>query len=333
MTEISVTPVLRSRNLDAPDTVLSTFIMRYPRWIHAEARTHRLMSITEDLDILPLTPSLMEDPNLSRNASSSRAIPVEKMIKDVIENPAIPIYWGANQRGMQASQSHHAAVQLRAPGGDNLINMDRKLAWLTARDNAVEAAQAFAAAGYHKQLVNRLLEPFSHITVVVSATEWTNFIGLRNHKDAEPHIQMLARELERELKRTDNIQDLKPDDWHYPFVTEETEDKLLHYMTQNVIDIQFFPNYKRAISVACCASTSYKTVDGFSMTPDRGKALHDKLVGAEPLHASPAEHVAYADSMIYPSYQGGDRRWLRPRLHGNFVGFCQYRKTLPNEHI
>lgn len=333
MTTISVEPVLRSRNMAAPEKVLSTFIMRYPRWIHAEARTHRLLSIEEDLEIFVPTCSVMSDPNLSRNASSSRAIPVEKMIKDVIENPAIPLHWGANQRGMQAENQHTSGVYLRRLGEDHYIHMDRKMAWLTACNYAIEAAQAFASAGYHKQLVNRLLEPFSHITVVVSATEWTNFIGLRNHKDAEPHIQLLAKALKKELERTDNIQELQPGEWHYPFVTEETRSDLLSYMTQNFIDIQLMPEYLRAISVACCASTSYKTVDGFSMTPDRGKALHDKLVGSDPLHASPAEHVAYADSIIQSSYPSLEGRWSKSKYHGNFIGFCQYRKQLPNEHI
>ena len=60
---------------------ITTFQLKYPRFIHSEVMTHRVFS---------------------RNASSSRAIPVKKMIEQVRNNPAMPIHWGANQSGMQA---------------------------------------------------------------------------------------------------------------------------------------------------------------------------------------------------------------------------------------
>jgi hypothetical protein len=52
---------------------LITLQLRYPRFIHSEFMTHRAFS---------------------RNASSSRAIPVERLIQDVIDDPAMPVYWG-----------------------------------------------------------------------------------------------------------------------------------------------------------------------------------------------------------------------------------------------
>ena len=98
---------------------------------------------------------------------------------------------------------------------------------------------------------------------------------------------------------------LKPGQWHLPFVEVGDEATI-------------------SLSVARCASTSYKTVDGFDMTPERAVALHDKLVAAQPMHASPCEHQATPDTWLW----GG---WQESQEHGNFVGWRQYRKTLAGE--
>ncbi|AZO48024.1 FAD-dependent thymidylate synthase [Mesorhizobium sp. M4B.F.Ca.ET.058.02.1.1] len=308
MTTISAQTILRSRHSQRPDKVLSTLLLRYPRWIHAELMTHR---------------------QLSRNAASSRAIPVAKLIADVESDPAVPMHWGANQKGMQANAETDTKVSnwAFAGMGPKLAN-DR--AWLQAKNTAVAAAKSFAKAGYHKQIVNRLLEPFAHITVLASATEWSNFIALRDHSAAEPHIQILAREIKRELDRTDNINHLLPGMWHLPFRTEEWGNQRL-----NGDEYEIALKREIARSVACCASTSYKTVDGFDMTYDRAIDLHDKLVGSTPLHASPAEHVAQADRWDPGSWGKeaikDELGWENPEQHKNFVGFRQYRAMLPNE--
>lgn len=177
MTTISAKVVADSVGRHSPR--LTTMLLRYPRWIHAEFMTHRVFS---------------------RNAASSRAIPVEKLIKDVLDDPAVPLSWGKNQKGMQAGEACGALVSAPVPmayGGRRLEleqskGRPREEAWLNGRDLAVMSAKAFAAAGYHKQIVNRLLEPFSHITVVVTATQWSNFFALRRHPEAEPHIRLLA---------------------------------------------------------------------------------------------------------------------------------------------
>lgn len=339
MTIITCEPILRSRHSQRPNLVLSTFLWTYPRWIHAEGRTHRLLEVSEDWGIEVKTPSPMEDVSLSRNASSSRAIPVDKLIQDVIDHPAIPRYWGANQRGMQAGGECNELVSLWPPfqEGMGYALRTREDAWLAARDKAIEAARAFAEAGYHKQIVNRLLEPFSHIRVVVSATEWTNFLALRDHPDAEPHIRDLAIATRAQLQRQDNIQILQPGGWHLPFVTEEHKEAAVRSEWDDqeetrraVAGVPAWEWYGldklRKLSTARCASTSYKTVDGFEMTVDRAVALHDKLVGSIPMHASPMEHVAQADGE--DELFGG---WLNQDQHANFVGFRQYRKMLPGE--
>jgi len=305
MTTITATTILRSRNASKPEKVLSTLLLRYPRPIHSEFMTHR---------------------QFSRNAASSRAMPVAKMIQDVMDNPFIPVHWGKNQKGMQADEECDEMVTL--PGDEDCPNTDlifsREEAWLYDRDKAVKMARAFSDAGYHKQIVNRLLEPFAHITVVVSSTEWSNFLALRDHPDAEPHIAMLAREVRKELDREDNIQYLKPGEWHLPFVDLGNSEARLGGDGPSHGEV----SASIKMAVACCASTSYKTVDGFDMTLEKAIWLHDKLVGSSPLHASPAEHIAQADE-----YDGLLDRpgWEHEHEHGNFEGFRQYRKMLPNE--
>jgi hypothetical protein len=284
MTTISSKTILRSRHKHAPDRTLSTLLLRYPRWIHAEQRTHRIISLDEGLDFLPATPSLMADPALSRNAASSRAIPVDKMIADVEADPAIPLYWGKNIGGMQAHEELTGEMLQRA-----------KDFWEEALENALALARQMAnlgrdsdgkVIGAHKQIVNRLLEPFSHITVLVTATEWDNFLELRDHKDAEPHIELLAREVRKCLKDESTVQTLDTDEWHLPFVSADEWEDLPN--DGKFIDPAQITRQLIKLSGARCASTSYKTVDGFDMTLERAEAIFDKLVTSKPLHASPS---------------------------------------------
>lgn len=290
MTTISAQTILRSRNLSKPDCVLSTLLLRYPRFIHAEVMTHRVFS---------------------RNAGSSRAIPVAKMINDIQADPAMPIFWGKNQKGMQAFEENDALVR----DHDGLLNF-REGAWRSAMFSAMTMAEHFAEAGYHKQVVNRLLEPFMHITVLVSSTEWSNFLELRDHPDAEPHIQMLAREIRKCLEEESTVQDLEPGEWHLPFISRGEFADADQYGL-GIYDL-------RMLSVARCASTSYRTVDGFDMTLERAREIFDKLVTSKPIHASPLEHVAQADHYGL----GGSGGWSNRDQHGNFVGFRQYRHML-----
>lgn len=302
MTTISAKTILRSRNASAPNKVLSTLLLRYPRFIHAEFMTHRVFS---------------------RNAASSRAIPVKKMIDDILADTAMPIHWGAAQKGMQADSECNAEFYL--PGYN--VPFSRQEAWLKARDKAIEIAECFAEAGYHKQVINRLLEPFLHITVLVSATEWDNFLELRDHKDAEPHIQMLAREIRQCLEDESTVQTLEPGQWHLPFA--KIEDLYLTDETRRE-DNEYLRRSARILSVARCASTSYKTTDGFDMTMERAETIYEKL-NTKPLHASPFEHVAQADK-----YNPGNERgihtwapyWENKAQHGNFVGFRQLRRQI-----
>lgn len=249
---------------------LTTFVLTYPRFIHSEFMTHRMFS---------------------RNASSSRAIPVEKQIKLISENPVVPLAFTKNKKGMQ--------------GGVPLEGKDHELAekiWRDALLHALDKAKMLADLGVHKQYANRLLEPFSHITVVCSATEFDNFFALRIHEAAQPEIRELATQMYK-LYTSSVPQKLNIGEWHLPFVdsTEGTEE-----------------NIKR--SVAKCARVSYLNHDGTETTLEQDLQLYDRLLGSIPIHASPAEHQAYA------AFDSNE--WS-----ANFKGWVQYRKTLKNENI
>ena len=145
----------------APSKVrLTTFVLTYPRFIHSEFMTHRVFS---------------------RNASSSRAIPVSKQIAMVLKNPAMPIAFGANKKGMQAGETFGFFKQFLC-----------RIVWRLACYAAVFFATLMEKLNVHKQYANRILEPFAHITVVCTATDFANFFALRCHKDAQPEIKELA---------------------------------------------------------------------------------------------------------------------------------------------
>ena len=314
MTILSVKPILRSRHAQRPNLVISTLLQTYPRWIHAEERTHRAISLDEEVELYLKTPALMSDDFLSRNASSSRAIPVERMLRDIIENPAIPLFWGKNERGMQA--------------WEELVGDERDAAvgkWHESMQQAIAMARELIAMKVHKQIVNRILEPYSHIRVLTTSTEWDNYRALRDHPDAEPHILSLAKALREELEREDNIQTLEPDQWHTPFLdVTDAGDAPVVLSGTNFKDNTALANGVK-LCVSRCASTSYKTVDGFDMTLDRACALHDRLINHDPMHASPAEHAACADRLLdSPVHAGGMCiEWENQNQHANYRGFRQ----------
>jgi len=214
------------------------------------------------------------------------------MIKEVMDNPAIPVHWGKNQKGMQALDECFAPINLN---GEWLTN---EQAWLNARDKAVCSAEAFEAAGYHKQIVNRLLEPFMHITVICTGTDYNNFFMQRDHPDAQPEIQRLAHVM-KEAMRLSTPRDTSDTQAfsHLPFLTEEEVRTLDH---------------PAKISVARCARTSYNNFDGSWPTIEKDLELYKKLTNAKPPHLSPFEHVCIPSSNFY---YGNFRGWRSHRFN------------------
>lgn len=242
----------------------------------------------------------------SRNASSSRAIPVARLIQDCIDDPVEPVFWGKNQPGMQAAEElvDEELVQAR-------------FAWKQARQSALTNARVMADAGAHKQIVNRILEPFTHINVVVTSTSWANFLHLRDHADSQPEIRVLAQKVRKAIDGSEPTI-LHRGEWHLPYVLDE-ERALYHIDTL------------KKVSAARCARTSYKTHDGGNPVIEKDLELFDRLVGSQPLHASPTEHQATPDDMTYKPFLGFV--WDHPEEHGNFTGWRQHRKMLPGEYV
>jgi thymidylate synthase ThyX len=247
---------------------ITTMVIRFPRFILAEFNTHR---------------------QFSRNAASSRAIPTAKIIRQVEEAPALPVFWGKNQAGMQAWSE-------MSPG-------DRGVAeeiWLQARDLAVIKAKELLSIDCHKQIVNRILEPWITTTVLVTATEWKNFFTLRCHPDAQPEMRALA-EMMRDAFDKSRPSKVPEGGWHIPF-----GDKM-------PIDVSDSDRLK--IATARAARLSYESFDG-ETSLSKDLELHDRLASSG--HWSPFEHAASALSDPL-------------KRSGNFEGWDQYRKFFPGE--
>lgn len=255
---------------------LTTLQLKYPRFIHAEFMTHRMFS---------------------RNASSSRAIPVAKILEQVRTDPAMPCHWGANQPGMQAAGEVDEQTKALAKQG-----------WVHAANWAADYAEGLANLGLHKQVCNRLLEPFQFMHVVVTATEWDNFFALRDHEAAEPNIQVLARCMRHAMGASEPV--LRPrrryeaEAWHLPYITEEERQAFPEE-----------PHLLAKLSAARCARVSYMNHDGTSPDTDKDLELYKRLVGSTPMHASPVEHQAY--SLVAAREQSN-----------NFRGWRQYRELV-----
>jgi thymidylate synthase ThyX len=280
---------------------LLTFQLRYWRAVHAEFLTHRVFS---------------------RNASSSRAIPTAKLLEEVRTNPARPVHWGMNQPGMQAHEECEAHVVDPMTGE----MLSREEAWDRAAVNAASWAEAFSEAGYHKQIVNRHLEPFSRISVVATSTEWENWYELRDHEDAQPDIQDLAHTMitayeastPRVVKYKGSGSDAR--NWHLPYISLEERIKV------PVADLL-------GMSAARCARVSYLTHDKQNPSRDADIGLYERLVLSRPLHASPLEHQAYAAEIngACRNFTGGwfQHRDILERL-GSVDALRQvYGKTVP----
>jgi thymidylate synthase ThyX len=284
---------------------LTTLEATFPRFVLAEFNTHRVFS---------------------RNSASSRAIPIAKQLRRVLEDPYLPIEFGSNQPGMQA--------------GPPLSGEKREAAereWLRARDDAVRRVlglvgdpDAFAASddlleildqvetairnraqppewlNVHKQVANRLLEPFMWHTVIVSATEWENFWNLRCHPDAQPEIRLVAERMRSAMESSEPAE-LEPGEWHLPLVRPEDREQVTSI--EDLIKV----------SAGRCARVSYLTHAG-QRDLEADIQLHDRLL--ESGHMSPLEHPARP--LTPTELEAGE--WS-----GNFRGWRSYRKGIPDE--
>ena len=296
---------------------LYTFVLTYPRMILAEVNTHRMFS---------------------RNAASSRAIPAKKQRKQVLEDPFVPVYVGQNQRGMQA--------------GQELTGWKRFVVehtWLLARYPAVFASWILEKQGAHKQAANRIVEPWTFTQQILTCTDLKNFFKLRNHVDAEPHFQIIARQMQAQVEFAETwfevlswngntvyersleiksgnvgtIQVLKPGEWHLPFVTEadreavfadckkeQEEYEIAVGDVSKAIQLRDPWESLKKISTARCARVSYYLPEsGLRSDLVRDMDLCTRLSSSG--HWSPFEHVA--TPVETKDYIGNFRSWRQYR--------------------
>lgn len=239
---------------------LTTFELEFPRLILSECNTHGA---------------------IEKNTSSSRAIPVSKMLDHILEQNLKPIYFGSKKSGMQA--------------GDELVGEDLqyvKDVWEIALKGAVGQASLLDDCGVAKEVTNRITEPYQLIKAVWSATDWDNWFNLRLEKDADPNICMLAFKMFEALSNSDPVL-LKKGAYHLPYVDSWTEKdtgkKIYSYVDNYGEDV--WMNLEQAIkySVASCAQVSYRSE---GMTLDKADKIWNMLVKSEVVHASPLTHVA-----------------------------------------
>lgn len=295
-----------------------TFELEYPRFIHSEFMTHRVFS---------------------RNSMSSRAVPIDRMIEQIVNNPAMPIHWGKQQKGMQALEECNSKVQYGGYfdicyGGPNTET--REIAWKKAALSACFFAEKFKEAGYAKQIVNRLLEPFQVMKTVMTTTELDNFFYLRRHKDSQPEIQELANCMHEAL------QQIKPEvlssgEYHTPYVehNRNKEDKLLYIIEENDEQYVYLSLDKALkVSASCCAQVSYRLLDN---SLEKAFNIYDRLVESKPVHASPFEHCGTPIKYVQFPEKLDDLGENNGITHidvkgnvwsGNFCGWIQYRQLI-----
>lgn len=299
----------------SPDGVrLTTLEVTFPRIVLSEFNTHRVFS---------------------RNSASSRAIPVEKRIAAVEADPFVPESFGKNQRGMQSSVDLAISEANLAKG-----------IWMVACRDAVSHARALANLGVHKQLANRLIEPYCWQTVIVSATEWDNWISLRCNPDAQPEIRDVA-EMMRDVMAASTPQALDYGEWHLPLVGIDDDDEDIcmawdicreNYGDREGLQEEVVKLLCK-VSIGRCARVSYLTHDG-KRDLQADVDLCERLMKSG--HLSPMEHIArpmtQEDAQQIVIGQLSDYKTdnintdIKNMFNGNYRGWVQFRKTIPHEH-
>lgn len=254
---------------------LITSELTYPRFVHAEFMTHRM---------------------LSKNSASSRAIPVAKLMERVKNDPVVPVWIGKNQSGMQAKE------ELDIQGKAMFLQE-----WLGHRDAALRVVEKLNDIKVHKQIANRLLEPWMWITVICTGTEYDNFFALRRHPDAQPEIKHLADIWHYAIEGSEP-KTLKPGEWHLPLVDDYEQLLGEGLSIEDIVKV----------CVGRCARVSYLTHDG-KRDPQADIDLANRLLASG--HMSPFEHAAMCLTQHEVHWSGNIKGWL------------QARKRIPNEAV
>ncbi len=280
---------------------LTTFELEYPRYLHSQLMTHRMFS---------------------RNSASSRAVPVKRMLAliDELGATTAPDQWPIQGPGMQ-------------PKGYKQSDEAEDI-WEEAKRCAIEAAAKMLDAGIHKEIANRLTEPFQHIKVVVSATEWANAIYVRTHGDAQSGMQQLFSQIKESLL-SNEPELIEAGEWHLPYIFTRRVCSTIHYFDSTGQNLTL--DQAQQVSASCCAQVSYRRLDE---SLQKAQDIFNRMINSDPLHASAFEHQATP----FELGEYGARKEALENLRnagiwapevmfcGNFQGWTQYRKLLPGEN-
>ncbi len=292
---INVKVIAKSLNLKQEP--ITTFEVDYPRYIHAEIMTHRVFS---------------------RNAQSSRAVPVKKTL-EVNQNPVTPIIYGANMPGMSSRQELTGYRLAQAKG-----------LWEAEAKHALEFSKQLSDIGLHKQWANRPTEWCSRIKVVITATEFDNFFWLRDDEDAaQPEIVELAQRMKEEYESAPVTQ-LDEGMWHLPYLEQEfLRDGRQVFLDSTGMVLDTMDAVK--ISASCCAQVSYRNLDD---SLEKALDIYEKLFSGPKPHMSPTEHQA----KVPPKYATFTTRGITHMdrkgnaWSGNLKNFVQYRQLVQADY-
>lgn len=299
--EISAKILADSLNQDG--IRITTLELHYHRYILPELNTHRV---------------------ISKNGASSRAIPTEKLIEMCERELVEPLEWGLNQAGMQAFTI-----------ADSVLEAKGREIWNSARRQAIIHALELNALGFAKQIVNRVLEPYLSTRTVVTSTDWANFMALRDHKDAQPEIRELAIQIKKAMEAS-KPRLLAEGEWHMPYISAEDDERialwaedgcftaLIRELLEPKAEDWILDNVtlvKLMVSAARCARVSVRTADGKVSDFRKDLELFQRLVKAQPVHASPTEHQAAPYAIT------------KAPITANFRGFVPFRRMIVGETV
>ena len=311
---------------------VTTLVATLPRAYLAELNTHRLLSRDG------------YEQELSRNSASSRAIPTEQNIAAVREHPYVPTTFNARVKGMGAGDAF-----------DEEETENCRRVWMRAMQHATAAADILNERGLDKSRANRLIEPFMWHTVIITATEWENFLALRCPDGDKPDVSFPAQlEMQefaicvRDALAASTPKLLEEASWHAPYFDWDEEFELLRgLMGGAAVPVNEAINGGLLVSARRCARVSYVKQDDVEALMDsytKGVTLADMS------HYSPMEHQVRPITRFdlkNPS--------VSPKIHvpmdlfrdhhtinlkklplermwsGNLRGVIQFRKLLPGE--
>lgn len=300
-TKVSAVRCIQASRCKNTGKEIFTLELEYPRVVHSQLLTHGVFS---------------------KNSSSTRAVPLEAAIKQILENPA-KVIWTTNQSGMQGEVVT-----------DELLIEHANYVYHNAMSLAIDEARTLQELGIHKQNAGRLLEPFQNIKIVLTATEWENWDWLRIHEDAQGEIADLATAM-KEARDTAEIMEIGPGEWHVPYVERErSDDGSLMYYISEFGDEWLNGEQAKQISSSVCAQISYRKGD-YSL--EKAEKMEGMLVDGHKVHASPFEHQCMAFGEVTNHYD--PKQWPKGITHvdrqgvlwsANMSSFIQHRQLIKN---